>query len=549
MQLQDNLSHNGKKEIGFLTQVVRLSWVILFAAIIYQLIFFPEVINFVAIAAVVFAWIITTAIWLRPKMLETYLLSTFMILGFSSSQFYFPLIFTTMEGKPLVFNLELPEQVFLHSTACLLILVVAHALYRFLMRYSLNRSYSLLGKAGFFDPPSHLQLWIIGMLGMASSFYVYYTNPEIGQEITGDASGKLLAGLVPFSYAPFFIPIAKLYGNHEKPPRGYMLMIILYSVLLFAISMARNSRGAFIFGLTTPAFAYALGLFLGIFKTKIFTVRNVVVVGLASWILLGPFTDLGTAMLIVRGGRQDMPPAELIMRTLEALDDKEAIQARKDEDKSESMDFDWDERYLDNIFTARFANIKFNDSNLVTYSKVGQFDPDMQDYSLDQVLSSLPDPVIKLFNLDVDKELVLALSMGDYLYVLSGGYGTPSGFRIGHIAGTGMAAFGWWYLLLFGMIIIPIFYLNDKFFRRKKGKDLGPSSSGIEEKFRFSFCGVLALTTFFQFLLFESVVHGVTYLIRGWIQMVVLYFLMFHFSRIVSLIIAGRKRQVHLGIK
>jgi hypothetical protein len=530
----------------FTAQVVRISWVILFLAIIYQLIFFSEITNIIAMTAVVFAWLITTKIWLRRRMLETYLISSFSIIGFAAAQFYFPLLFTTLENKPLIYNLELPEQVFLHSTACLLIFVVAHAIYRSLMESTPNKSFSLLGKAGFFDPPTHLQLWIMGMFGMVSSFYVYFTNPEIGQEITGDPSDKLLAGLVPFTYAPFFIPISKLYGNHEKTPRGFTLMILVYAVFLFAISIARNSRGAFIFGLTNPAFAYGLGLLLGVFTTQVFTVRNFAVVGLVVWLLMGPFTDLGPAMLIVRGTRTDIPPAELIASTLEALDDKKAIEARKAEDKMEPMDFDWDERYLDNLFTARFSNIKFNDSNLITYSKVGEYDPDMQEYSLDQLLATLPDPVIKLFNLDVDKDIVLALSFGDYLYVVSGGYGTPNGYRVGNVAGTGMATFGWWYLALFGLVVIPCFYLNDKFFRKKMGADLA-SAQTPEERFQFSFCGVLALTIFFQFLLFESVVNGATYLIRGWIQLVFLYILMFHSSRLLSNIVAGRKRRAQLN--
>jgi hypothetical protein len=535
-----------RTETKFLRQAVRASWVILFFAIVYQLIFFAEITNIVAMAAVVFAWLITTKTWLRPELLERYLISTFMILGFAASQFFFPLLFTTIENKPLIHNLELPEEVFLHSTLGLLVLGIAHALYRFLMRYSLNRSYSLFDKAGFFTPPSHLQLWVMGAIGMLSSFYVYFTAPDIGREITGSASDKLVQGLVPFSYAPFFIPLAKLYGNNEKTHRGFSLMIIAYSLILFAVSMARNSRGAFIFGLTNPAFAYALGLLLGVFYTKILTFRNVVVVGLLGWLLVGPFTDLGTAMLIVREKRTDIPPMELVQLTLETYDDKKALEARAKGDKEESMDFDWDERYLDNIFTARFANIKFNDASLITYSKVGKYDPDMQQFSIDFLIASLPDPVIKLFGFDVDKELVVSLSFGDFLYILSGGYGTPFGYRVGHIAGTGMAAYGWWYLLLLGLVAIPIFYLNEKFFRRKKGAELLEAQTP-EERFKFSFCGVLQITSFFQFFVFESVVNGAIYLIRGWIQIVILYFLIFHLSRLLSILISGRPGQLRLG--
>ena len=237
---------------------------------------------------------------------------------------------------------------------------------------------------------------------------------------------------------------------------------------------------------------------------------------------------------------------ELVQLTLETYEDKKAIELRTKDDLNEPMDFDWDERYLDNIFTARFANIKFNDASLITYSKVGKYDPDMQQFSIDYLIASLPDPVIKLFNFDVDKELIASLSFGDFLYILSGGYGTPQGYRVGHLAGIGMAAHGWWYLLLFGLVVTPIFYLNEKFFRRKKGAELLEAQTPAD-RFKFSFCGVLQVTSFFQFFAFESVVNGVTFLVRGWIQIVVLYFLIFHLSRLLSILISGKAGQLRLG--
>ena len=49
-----------KNDTGFLRRAVRLSWVALILAIIYQCIFFPEIENIIAMVAVVFAWIIAT---------------------------------------------------------------------------------------------------------------------------------------------------------------------------------------------------------------------------------------------------------------------------------------------------------------------------------------------------------------------------------------------------------------------------------------------------------------------------------------------------------
>ena len=522
---------------NFLRLVRGGSWIVLAVAVLFQLIVYPDITNFVAILAIAFAWLVATNIWLQPRMLNNYLISSFSMLGIVANHFYLPLIFTSLENKPVIYNLELPEEVFLHSTLTLLALTAAHAFYRFLMEISPTKPNSILEKAGFFTPPSHLQLWIMGLIGMLSSFYVYFVSPDVGREATGAASDKLVQALVPFTYAPFFIPFSRLFGSNEKPIRGYLPLLLSYGVLLLAVSLGRNSRGAFIIGLTNPVFAWILGLVLAVFSTRVFTLKNFAIGAFVLWFLVGPLSDLGTAMVIVRGDRNDIPPSELIVETIDAFGDKEAIEARRKDDVTDVDD--WDEHYLDNIYTARFANIKFNDSNLVTYSKVGEYDPDMQSFSLDKLLAVFPDPVLQLFDFDIDKDLVLSMSFGDFLYVLSGGVGTPEAFRVGHYSGTGMATFGWWYLLIFAAVVVPIFFLNDRFFRPgklSKGSSDNPS-------FRLSFCAVLTLTEYFQFLWFESVVHGATYLIRGWIQVVILYFIIFQFTRGAAWLFTTRKRR------
>lgn len=524
----------------FLRQAVIASWIILIICVIYQVVFFPEIINLIAIVSAITAWALTCMIWLKTNILRKYLISAFMILGFVSSQFYFPVVFTTLEDKPVTYNLDMPEDVFLHSSLCFLVLVVAHAVYRYSRRLSFQRSTSLMSGLGFFDPPSHLQVWIMGLIGMASSFYVYFTSPDIGREITGAAEDKLLQGLVPFTYAPFLIVVARLYGNQEKVHKGFTPLIILYAVALFAVSIARNSRGAFILGLTTPVFAYVLGLMLGVYKNKLITFKNVVLAAAAAWVLVGPLSDLGTAMLIVRGSRTDVSPTELVVATLDALDDKAAIEARRKDDADASMDWDWDERYLDNLFTARFSNIKFNDSNLITSTKVGQYDPDMQQYSLDAFIAIFPQPLIDLFDLDVDKDWILSMSFGDFMYALSGGQGTLEGYRTGHVAGTGLAAFGWWYLALLGISAIPLFYLNDKLVKNRLNVAAG--DNGSINRTYVSMCAVLFLTTFFQFMMLESVVQIMTYLVRGWLQMVALYFIIYHVSLRIARLFEKKKR-------
>jgi len=523
-----------KGETDFLRSAIRLGWALLILCGTIQALFFASIINLLCVAAVILGWVVLIKVFLRTSMLSTYPLSTFLIIAFVTTQLYLPLLFTTLEGKSLINNLELPEQVFFHTIAQLGILVLFHAFYRLLSRMSDRRSFSVLAKTGFFTPPTHLQLWAMGVIGIASTFYIYFTGTDTGWEITGSPTEKAIQALMPFAYAPFFIPFGELYGNYQKKSKRIVLYLLLFAVALFATSMGRNSRGAFMFGFTSVGFGYMLGLLLGVYKTRFFTVRNVFFTAILFWLLVGPVADIGTAMVIVRDDRErlELTGGELLDRTLETYWDKDAIIARRLEDNNFAPEPDWDERYLDNIFIARFANIKYNDMSLVQYNKLRQYDPDMLNYSIDYLLSQFPDPILKALDLDVDKETVLDLSFGDYIYLAAGGNGVAHGYRTGHFAGTGMATFGWWYLFILGVAMLPVFWLFDKFFMKKNSKNISDQPDRI--KYQFSFCGMLALTSIFQFLPPESVVNIGVFLFRGYLQLVILYFVVFHATRLVT---------------
>ena len=525
------------KDLGaesFLHEIMRWSWIAFILCVIYQLIFFLDLVNVMAMASVGLAWAITAKFILQPSMLERYPFSMFLLFGFTTTQFYFPLIFTSLEGKSLLFNLDVPELVFLHSLAALFVLLLSHSFYRLLSRLSGKRSFSILERTGFFTPPSERQLWLMGIIGIAAAYYVYFTTPtaEEGREVTGEASDKFIQGFLPFQYAPFFIPLSRLFGGNEVDLKKVGPLLIGYTVALFAISVGRNSTGAFMFGFTAVAFGYAIGLMLGIYKAKLFTLKNAVILALGGWLLVGPMADLRTAMVNVRDQRTNVSAMEMLNLTLEAFQDKEAIEERRLYD--ENQDSEWDERYLSNVFTARFANIKFNDINLVQALEVRAHDPDMLNFSKDYLLGGLPSPFLKALNIDVDKDAVYGLSIGDYLYLAAGGYGVANAYRSGHFAGTGMAAFGWYYLLILGVGMVFIFYLFDKFYMIK----YLPGSSPDQPKrkiFLFSFCGLLALNSIFLYTSsLQTVVQIGTFLYRGWLQLALLYFLVFHFTRIFS---------------
>jgi hypothetical protein len=508
----------------FIGKVKIWSYGIMGLCIAWQLIFFWSASNLVALGYVVLTWGIFCVYFLNAAMLKNYPFSSFIILGYTATQFYFPLLFITLEGKPLVFNLNRPHEVFFHSFMAFLVLLAAHWIYRFLPRQSDRGSGSYLKLAGYFKAPGVTQLWMMGLLGLAANVYVFLFSTTIGTSVTGGALDKTIQAFLPFSYAPYFIPFAALYGTDRPLAKQTVPLLISFTVALFIISIIRNSRGAFMVGFTSIGFSYLLGLLLGMFETPKIALKPVLIAIVGLWFITGPLSDLGTAMVIVRGERNDIPKSELIALTLEAYKDKRAIALRRLEDKA--FESDWDERYLDNLFTARFSNIKFNDASLEQAAIIGNNNPAMRKFSVDYVWGALPAPLLKIVKPDVDKEMLYATSFGDYIYSLAGGGAAAlGGFRSGHFAGSGMAAFGWWYLVILAIAIVPAFLLFDKL--SYTTKLVSADGKYFKYKLNLSMCGLLALTSIFQFLPCESVVNPLTFLLRGYLQMLLLYLVIF----------------------
>ncbi|RYX87650.1 hypothetical protein EON73_00955 [bacterium] len=531
----NKLKAREKVEDQVLSKIILYSWLILISASFYQLIAYTDIANSVGVMCVAVAWGMITKIYLKANTFKNYPLSSLVIVGFSSTQFYFPLLFTSLEGKPITNNLDLPNQVFLHLIAELIILVLSNYLYRCVFNKSNNYKFSFLVKTGLFSPPTTLQLWLIGGMGTFASIYVYIISPSISSGVTGLAFDKFIQGFVPFSYAPFFIPFSKLFGDNRKPPK-FITKLFCYTIILFLISMGRNSRGAFMLGFTSVIFSYGIGLIYGFFKFRVFTLKGFSIACVCIWLIISPLADLGTAMVNVRNERNNISPVELIVRTIEAYSDKEAIHDRREND--EVSDDDWDERYLSNIYTARFANLKYVDNSLIMAQTIGEKSSQILKFSIDYIFATLPQPLLNLFEIKIDKKMLKGSSFGDYMYYTSG---APSevleGYRTGNFAGTGIAAFGWWYLLILGIGIFPIYILFDMFFI---AQDISNSSS----KACFSLCGLLGLDFIFRFLPVESVVMTATFLLRDWIQMVILYLLIFHLSKLLSQFISALSKQI-----
>lgn len=497
----------------------------------FQIIFFPKVENIIGVVIVVLGWLVTNNYIIKRSNLIRFTFSTFLILGYLLTQFALPLIFTLLEGKPLIFNLIIPNEVFTHSLLALFSIIISYKFYNY---WRINSGKLLFKKIQFklyenhfFECPSNSQLWIIGFIGISANLFSRYST---GNSVTGSSEsgiiGKFIEGFMEYSYAPLLIPFtAIMKKSFEKSGSTKMIFLFMYILLLVVIGMIANTRGLFMQGLTIVGLVFFLGMLVGQIDYRIFKSSYFIAAIVGLWIVTGPLANLGTAMVIVRSQRGDVSGAQLFIETLNTLQKKEEIKAYRKLALSE-IGGDWDENYFDNIFLSRFSNLKYNDLSLVQALKIPDDDSKMFKYSIDRFLSTFPSPIISFFGVKVNKKQVSSASFGDYLYFVAGGENAIGGMRTGHFAGTGIAAFGWFYLAIMGFGFIPLFFLLDLF-------SLKITSEG-KPKILFSLSGLILISFIFTFLgtstASESIISIFTFILRGWIQIIVLYIIVYKIS-------------------
>ncbi|RYY63086.1 MAG: hypothetical protein EOO05_00325 [Chitinophagaceae bacterium] len=515
----------------YFSNFIRWSWILGVVAFGFQTIFFTDLTNFTCGALVLLGWKATTSSVLNFPTISRYPISSVIVLGFATSQLYFPLLFTSIENKSLINNLALPLDIFIHSFAALVAILTTHFLYRLYDKRSTHRLRKFLIRLDFFKAPGDNQVWMMGATGLLAMFYIHFLNPASAEDGGGGAFDKIIAGLIPFAYSPFFLPLGRLYGRVSTDNKRLYSKLILFALLLFIVSVASNIRSAFLLGFVAAGLSLCIGMLLGIYDSKIISPGKMIIAGLVAWLMIGPIADLSTAMVIARSQKSELSRADLLSLTFKTFNDKDQLRARQLDVKLSASD--WDEFYVDNVFLQKFANLKFNDNSLVAADKLGTWNRPMLDYSIDRVWAMLPGPVLTVLQVEVDKETVSNASFGDFLFYTAGANSSVlGGRRSGHLSGTGMAAFGWWYLLVLAVGLFPAFYIVDSFYNRVSGTisrgNLQPT--GV----LFSLCVMISMTSFFQFLPAESPVYPFAFIIRGFVQMVFLYFLLFKLTAIIS---------------
>ncbi|MDI9728291.1 hypothetical protein [Stutzerimonas stutzeri] len=496
-----------------------LIWVI---SILIQCAIWPSSEGLFAALLVLTGGILGINICLRRKIFLNNPISSLTLTGYLFYYFIFPPIVTLLEGKPLTNNLDNPNLVFTHATVCLIAILLAHYIYRhskLLAAQKLFFQRKIYNPLGFYTPPSNLQLMLIGLIGLSAMTIQTFISGA-AQGIATGAGDRLLQGFYGLSYVPYCILVRPLIGGDQKIQKHWPVILMAYTALLLIVAMGSNSRSHIFIGIMSALLAYSYGIFSGLISKNTINTKKLISAGIALLILSGPATDLATSMVIVRDKRTDISALDLAAETFRTFQDKESIRIATllySEKKS-----DWDERYVDNLFFSRLSNLKFTD-NSVTLAE--NLTPGQAEYlrsiEWQRVISVLPSPVISALGLSTNKEFVTSGSGGDFLYAISTGNGLAiGGFRTGSIFGSGYAMFNWFYPIILFLICLLTFPLADSLVKVTRNHTT---------KILTFNCLTIA-TLFSWFFYFTSAANGIesmselsNYLIRGWIQTLIIY--------------------------
>ena len=459
-------------------------------------------------------------------------LSSLMLIGFNVSAFSASLIIQTANGTSLIFNLTAALPTFLALAMTHVVAILTHWLYlhsKFLLGLRFRLARGLFRPLKLLNAPSDLQLWLFGLVGCVATVSAAHNYSSAAE--FGNVSDRFLLGYVPFTVAPFLIPLRSSLLGGETRLKGTSLSLLIYAPLLIAVAMANNARATFSSGFLTLILCIAIAVLSGnlrltqkvAFKGCLF-----VLLGLPLFSVL---SDLATAMVIARDERSNVSSTELISITLANYQDKNLIEDRRHRDAAISGG-DYNENYVSNPILARFVYTKFADVNMTNALSLSNAQAaEIRKSTWTRILAMLPTPILNYLKIAVDKTEI-EYSSGDVYSYIARGLELGS-YTTGSEVPDGLTIFGYilfWPVL--AVLLLTQFIVYD-----------GMSAFDEVGNLRVSALALLNIVPIFTIgVMQESVSNQVGVIVRGIPQLIFLYLVIAGGTHVIDrLMSAGRQ--------
>jgi ABC-type multidrug transport system fused ATPase/permease subunit len=226
--------------------------------------------------------------------------------------------------------------------------------------------------------------------------------------------------------------------------------------------------------------------------------------------LVGPISDFSVAMQVSR-----FKSGNRIENLIDVYQKKTEIDKFRLSSQLAREYSPYDESYIKNSLLQRLVETKFHDNALYFSSHLSEGGKvALGEKTSDLLFGILPQPILDLFKIDVDK-LTLRSSMGDYLANFSAGI-PLGGYRTGSIFAQGQALLGPLFILTYFMICIALFYI------------MSLLSNKLNALVTLSAPALLLIWSFFiSGITAESLHQMMAFLARNFIQSVVIYLLVY----------------------
>lgn len=525
-----------------LSRVRNVALLMLTLAVLAQLAIFFSVNNLIVSALILCGGYAGLYYGLDRQLLDDFPLSTLAIVGYTICRFVIPPFGKLADGQSILHGLNHPILVWLYGLAGSFALLLAHYFYRVFspclqVRWALTKRF--YRRLHYFEMPDQVQFWLMGAVGIGATLVGLRHSNGAANATGGSTLSAMAKVLVPLIYVPYFGALPTLLDpRYETRRHPIRLSLVLYSVLLIAVSAMLNSRGFMLTGFVSMVCVYGYRVITGTIAPPKLSLRALILVLIAGWIAIGPMANLAASMLVVRKVRGTISAQELARKTWDVYRSGTATRLYQMSVNNTSRLGFYDEAYYNNIFLNRFGNMRFTDLSIDAAHKVIALGraPYFQKIEYEKAVSVLPAPVIKLLNLDVNKKEALSGSSEDFLYDLATGNGV-GGFKTGELLVIMRVTFGLMWPVVLAFFSLAFFIVIDA------SCDIGSLWQGNHGRFDCVVFNSVIAGMMFTYVFYQGAASDAASFIamctRDWVSLGIFYGIVFAVSKWMSSALFG----------
>ena len=445
----------------------------------------------------------------RSEAMTTHPLSSLALLGFTASSQLVAFISQTVELAPFIQYLRAPQLTFAVLAVAHVTAVAAHFAYRHFEPLGGSATFlaeKVLAPLNIHRVPTPEAIWLLGTVGFVGMLL------GVGGGVSGQVGGKFLHGLSFLAWLPFMLPLFRdLQGDAYVSMKKHLPFLVLWALMIAAVALAKNHRATMLIGPIQLALVFLVYKCRGHQPVSRSLLKGLPVAMVVMALLMPHISDLLLSMQLARDKRGTISKYEQLVETFEVFQDKNRLAISRELAVDTLSTTLYDETYLSNTALTRFTETKFHDNMLYFGQHLTEADTkDLVQHQLDRAVALLPQNVLDVFDIKLDKMQAMSYSNGDYY--IHRAIGAPLGSLVtGSMWADLYVLAGLWMPFAAAIMFWLVFIALDCLSRFGPGQFISP----------MALCTVYMI--YLNGLTGESIFTKFAYVTRGTMQPILLY--------------------------